>query len=97
MAGLSPFIKEHDSEYQIYDALVRGWLKREESKDKGDFSAEHLLFACTILAILMFMHRSLDTLYYDRLHADRFEDVFQGMYIYRRPTPRRHTCMMLLC
>ncbi len=33
--------------------------------------------------------------YYDRLCEDRFEDVFQGSYIYRRPTPRRHAYMML--
>ncbi|MCP4570404.1 MAG: AAA family ATPase, partial [FCB group bacterium] len=33
--------------------------------------------------------------YYDRLCEDRFAEVFQGSYIHKRPTPRRHTYMML--
>ena len=33
--------------------------------------------------------------YYDRLHADRFEDLFAGTYIDAHPTPRRNSYMML--
>lgn len=33
--------------------------------------------------------------YYDRRHADRFEELFQGTYISAHPTPKRHHYMIL--
>ena len=33
--------------------------------------------------------------YYDRLHADRFDELFAGTYIGAHPTPKRNSYMML--
>lgn len=33
--------------------------------------------------------------YYDQLHADRFESLFKGTYIYDHPTPKRSSYMLL--
>jgi hypothetical protein len=33
--------------------------------------------------------------YYDLLYLERFEELFQGTYIYEHPTPKHHTYMML--
>ena len=33
--------------------------------------------------------------YYDHLHADQFETIFKGTYIYDHPTPKHHAYMIL--
>ena len=48
-----PQIKEKDSEYHVYDALVESWLIRQESKPDAKVSAKDLLKASIILAAIM--------------------------------------------
>ncbi len=53
----SPLIEINSNEYDIYDALVRSWLFREERKLKNEgisgISEKNLLKACIILATIM--------------------------------------------
>ncbi|HAO19424.1 MAG TPA: hypothetical protein DCQ37_02350, partial [Desulfobacteraceae bacterium] len=46
-------IKGDNSEYHVYDALVRSWLIRQEGKPDTKVSADDLLPACIILATVM--------------------------------------------
>jgi len=48
-----PEIKGDNSEYHVYDALVRSWLIRQEGKPDTKVSADDLLPACIILATVM--------------------------------------------
>ncbi len=44
----------NDSEYKIYDALVKTWLKREKGKPGcANLSEKEILHACIILAVIM--------------------------------------------
>lgn len=50
----SPLLGKEDSEYRIYDLLIRSWLNREKSKHP-DISEENLLDAGIILAVFLYI------------------------------------------
>ena len=49
-------ISQQDGEYEVYDALVKSWLRRERSK-KPEIQEKDLLDACVILATVMQIRR----------------------------------------
>jgi hypothetical protein len=72
-----PQLKDKDSEYHVYDALVESWLIRQESKPEAKVSAKELLPACIILATIMQIRekRSISEQDLDAL-IEKIKDVF---------------------
>jgi len=70
-------IKGKDSEYHVYDALVKSWLNRQETKPDTKVSAKELLPACIILAAVMQIRekRSISEQDLDAL-IEKIKDVF---------------------
>ncbi len=52
----SPVMEKGGNEFQIYEALVESWLRREKTKEK-DFSKQDIYDACIILATWMQMEK----------------------------------------
>lgn len=57
----SPLLKRGGGEYQIYNALVDNWIRREKPKERKDrIIKEELLHACIILAFVMSIQKVRD-------------------------------------
>ncbi len=71
-----PEIKGDNSEYHVYDALVKSWLNRQENKPDTKVSADDLLPACIIMATVMQIRkqRSISEQKLDTL-IERIKDV----------------------